>query len=332
MIDFNEKNILVTGGAGFIGSNLALYLQKNFPKCQVVVFDRFRSTEKFDNGNLKSLGHFKNLVDFKGEIVCGDITKKEDLEKLTSRKFDYIFHQAAISDTTASEQDEIIKTNVEAFKDIILLAKSSAAQLIYASSASVYGNLPAPHTVGKEKPLNCYAFSKLMMDNIANEISKKTSLKIIGLRYFNVYGPREFFKGKTASTVLQFGLQLLSNKPPRLFKGSDKIKRDFVYVSDVIKANILSCEASCSGVFNVGCGEARSFQEIADILQEALGTSFSYEYIPNPYKKQYQFFTEADIALSAEKLGYVPEYDLKKGILDYLPEIKRIFEEEIGEA
>ena len=329
-MDFNHKTVLITGGAGFIGSNLAFYFQENFPDAKVVVFDLFRTGETFDNGNLKSFGHYKNLKGFTGEIITGDITQKEDLQRLLDFRFDYIFHEAAISDTTVYDQKIMMETNLNAFKDLLKMAKEMGAAMIYASSGATYGNAPAPQTVGREDPANIYGFSKLAMDHLAYEWMKSSDFPIVGLRYFNVYGPREFYKNKTASMVLQFGHQILAGKNPRLFEGSDKILRDFIYIDDVIQANIKACNPQKSGVYNVGTGKARSFQDIVDILQAQLGTDLPCEYIPNPYVGQYQFFTQADIEPTREFLGYKPEVSLEEGVRRYLPEIKRLFEEEVS--
>jgi len=320
-IDFNEKKVLITGGAGFIGSNLAFYFQNNFPKCEVVVFDKFRSEETFSNGNLKSFGHFKNLIGFKGEVISGDINF--DLALLKNYKFDYIFHQAAISDTTVGDQALMVQTNVNAFKNLLDMAEGMEANMIYASSAATYGDSDV-FSIGFESPNNVYGFSKLMMDNIVTKQIQKSDIDIVGLRYFNVYGEREFFKNKTASMVLQFGLQLLDGKNAKLFEGSDKIKRDFIYIEDVIQANIKACKPKKSGVYNVGTGSARSFQDIVDILKKELHVERKDEYIPNPFVGQYQFFTQADISLSREFLGYEPRFSLEEGIKSYIEEIKRI--------
>jgi len=329
-IDFNNKTVLITGGAGFIGSNLAFYFQENYPDCKVVVFDKFRSEERFSNGNLKSFGHFKNLIGFRGEVISGDINNKEDLKRLEDFRFDYIFHQAAISDTTVQDQKIMIDTNVNAFKDLLDLAVSQKAGMIYASSGAVYGKLPAPHKVGIESPANIYGFSKLMMDNLAYDYMKRVDIPIVGLRYFNVYGPREYFKNKTASMVLQFGLQILKGERPRLFEGSDKIKRDFVFVEDIIQANIKACMPKRSGVYNAATGIARSFKDIVDILCDELKIYPEYEYIPNPYVKQYQFFTQADIEPTKELLGYEPRFTLEEGIKADIEYIRKIYEEEMG--
>jgi len=317
-IDFNNKQVLITGGAGFIGSNLAFYLQEKFPQCEVVVFDKFRSEETFSNGNLKSFGHFKNLLGFRGEVISGDINS--DLGLLKNYKFDYIFHQAAISDTTVSDQALMVQTNVNAFKDLLDIAVEMKANMIYASSAATYGDSDT-FSIGYEKPNNVYGFSKLMMDNLAKKYMEEIS--VVGLRYFNVYGEREFFKNKTASMVLQFGLQLLDGKNAKLFEGSDKIRRDFIYIDDVIHANIKACKPKKSGVYNVGTGNARSFQDIVDILKNELHINRKDEYIPNPFVGQYQFFTEADISLSEEFLDYKPRFSLEEGIKSYIEEIKK---------
>lgn len=328
--ELENKTILITGGAGFIGSNLAFYFQENHPKAKVVVVDSFRSTELLSNGNLKSFGHFKNLIGFRGEVISGDINDKDLLLSLESKyKFDYIFHEAAISDTTALEQDLMIKTNVNAYKDLLDLALTHGANMIYASSAATYGNAPSPQMVGREAPQNVYGFSKLCMDNLSREYMKNSDIKIVALRYFNVYGAREYFKNSTASMILQFGHQILNGKNPKLFEGSDKILRDFIYIEDVIQANIKAMNTKESGIFNVGTGKARSFQDIVDILQHELKTDLACEYIPNPYIGSYQFHTEADISTTKEILGYEPRFEMEDGIKAYVGEIRRIYEQEV---
>ncbi len=328
--DLIDKTILITGGAGFIGSNLAFYFQNNHPQSNVIILDSFRSGEMLSNGNLKSFGHFKNLIGFTGEIISGDINDKDLLLDLEiNYKFDYIFHEAAISDTTALEQDLMIKTNVNAYKDLLDLAVAHDANMIYASSAATYGNAESPQKVGREAPQNVYGFSKLSMDNLSREYIKDTDISIVGLRYFNVYGPSEYFKNTTASMVLQFGHQLLGGKNPRLFEDSDKILRDFIYIEDIIQANVKAMQPKESGIYNVGTGKARSFQDIVDILQKELGTAFTCEYMPNPFIGSYQFHTEADITTSKEFLGYEPAYEMEDGIKAYVSEIRRMYEEEV---
>ena len=320
-INFNNKTILITGGAGFIGSNLAFYFQNNYPESHIVIFDCFRNGELLSNGNLQSFGHYKNLIGFKGDVICGNINNKKDIATLSDFKFDYIFHQAAISDTRAYNQELVFQTNINSFYDFIQIAKKNNSILIYASSAATYGSLPSPQKIGVESPENPYGYSKFAMDQIAYRF--RNDIQVIGLRYFNVYGNKEFYKGKTSSMVIQLGHQILSNKPPKLFKGSDKIFRDFIFIDDVIQANLKACQSKSNGVFNVGTGLPRSFQDIADLLQLELGTEMETDYFLNPYEG-YQMHTQADITLTKEKLGFKPIMTLESGIKSYIPEIKRL--------
>lgn len=196
--------------------------------------------------------------------------------------------------------------------------------MIYASSATTYGNLKK-FEVGKEVPNNIYEFSKFAMDNLVKYYIKNHSdIKIVGLRYFNLYGSREYFKNKTSSMVLQF----LSGKNAQLFEESDEIKRDFTYIKNVVQANIKACQ-SPNGIYNIGTGETRSFQDIVDIFKKKLNINRKNIYIPNIYKKQYQYFTKANIKEVKQKLKYEPKYSLENGIKDYLPEIIRIYKEEL---
>lgn len=318
--DYSTANVLITGGAGFIGCNLALKLQERYPDCNITIFDRFRCSNSFPSGNAISLGHFKNLEGFMGTVITGDINNMADLERIKHQNWDCIFHQAAISDTTVSDQHLMIQTNTNSFSFFIDLAIKNDAHLVYASSAGVYGNGQAPNTVGiHENPENVYGFSKLMMDNIQRKLIKdKKYDKITGLRYFNVFGSKEYYKGTTASMILQLGIQMINKKQAKLFKHGEQ-KRDFVFIDDVIQANIKAV-GNPGGVYNVGCGTARSFNEIISILSKYLELEVPIEYIDNPYVF-YQNNTEANIDETQRVLGYMPEFDLEAGIEKYYKEI-----------
>ena len=305
--------ILVTGGAGFIGSNLVEELQKRYPNAEIAVLDNFQSA------------NFKNLLNFKGEFITGNIADKELWDYLAKNyRFDVVFHQAAITDTTVEDQKFMMEVNAQSFKYLLDTAvKNWNAKVIYASSAAVYGNCPAPmKEEGCLKPENIYGFSKLMMDNLAEKFLKEfPNAYIVGLRYFNVYGPKEAHKGKFASMVYQLAVKMMRGEKPRLFKWGEQ-KRDFVYIKDVVKANLLAMENQVRGIFNVGTGRARSFNELVEILNNVLGTNYEVEYFDNPYEF-YQNYTEADLTNAEKYLGYKPEWSLEEGVRDYIEWLKQ---------
>ncbi|MEO2068722.1 MAG: ADP-glyceromanno-heptose 6-epimerase [Desulfurobacteriaceae bacterium] len=301
---------LVTGGAGFIGSNLALELQRRYKNAEIFVLDDFSS------------GYFKNLIGFEGEIITGSITEKDTIEKLRKYNFDVIFHQAANVNTVDSNQRRMMEINCEAFKELLEVAREQKAKVVYASSAAVYGNGPAPMKVDQPMtPENVYGFSKAMMDNLAKKFIKENpEIQVVGLRYFNVYGPRETHKGKMASMVLQLTVQILKGKRPRLFKWGEQ-KRDFVYVMDCVEANIKGFESEKSGIVNVGTGRARAFNEVVEVIKKTLGINVETEYFDNPYDF-YQNFTEADLTKTKEVLGWCPTTQIEEGIPAYIDWIK----------
>lgn len=300
----NNKNILITGGAGFIGSNLVKYIENKYPTAKIVVLDKFYN------------GHFKNLIGYNGELIAGDICNKEIYKQLENYNFDYIFHQAAITDTTVLDQEKMINVNTNSFKNIIKMGLKMNSVIIYASSAAVYGNSPAPNNVGiGEIPENVYGYSKYLLDQYVLQRIETYPNTIVGLRYFNVYGPGESFKNKMSSMIYQLALQMKSGKNPRIFKNGEQ-KRDFVYVKDIVQANIKAALSNKSGIYNVGCGSARTFNDIIKTLNNTMKKDFKTEYFDNPYEF-YQDNTEADISKTTNDLNYIPEYDLEKGIQDY---------------
>ena len=308
IMNYSGKRILVTGGAGFVGSNLVKTLASQWPDADVVVLDAFVN------------GHFKNLIGFTGELIAGDLTDPRIMNDLTDRKFDVVFHQGAITDTTVSDQKKMIEVNTNTFSSLLRLCAENKAPLVYASSAAVYGNSPSPNRVGAgEVPENVYGYSKYLMDQMTLRYlnsSPAPSHPVVGLRYFNVYGPGEYYKGKMASMILQLALKMRRNITPRLFKFGDQ-RRDFVYVDDIVQANLKAGAAGISGIFNAGSGVSRTFNDIVAILNEALNTDHYIEYFDNPYPF-YQNNTCAHIEDTKAKLGYSPAYTLEQGIQDYV--------------
>ncbi len=295
--------ILVTGGGGFIGSNLVLELQKSGN--EITVIDNFSS------------GNSKNLEGFKNNLMIEDISTLDLVSKFANQNFDVIFHLASITDTTFGNADEMIRKNVDGFKNVLNFAKTLKAKLIYSSSAGVYGRGKIPMEEKQTpEPLNSYALSKKMLDDLAKEEMKKNSIIIVGLRYFNVYGSGENYKGKSASMIYQLFQQMKAGKIPKLFKYGEQ-KRDFIYVKDVNAAHFKAIEAKRSCIVNVGTGAATSFNRIIQILNHNLGMNYKPEYFDNPFDF-YQNETQSDTRLAFECLGFKSNFSIEEGIKDYL--------------
>ncbi len=292
---------LVTGGAGFIGSNLALELEKK--KYEVIVVDNLLTGSK------------NNLKGFKGKFMKIDVSKPFKLDE----DFDVIFHEAAITDPRYEDDEETIRANIEGFKNIIELAKSKKSKLIYASTAGLYGNGKVPMKEDQEKGiLSAYGKSKLMMDRMASKLFDK--MHIVGLRYFNVFGPREKYKGRPASMIYHLTKQIKEGKNPRLFKWGEQ-KRDHIYVKDAVDATINAINAK-SGIYNVGTGIATSFNEVVKILNDIFNAKLKIEYFDIPYDpKTYQSNTQADTTNAEKYLMFKAKWELKKGIKDYMREL-----------
>jgi ADP-L-glycero-D-manno-heptose 6-epimerase len=302
----SSPNFLVTGGAGFIASNLTLALQEKFPEARLTVIDDFRS------------GDFKNLRGYRGDFVAQNLATLDWREQFGDEKFDAIFHLASITDTTLHDQFVQVHDNVESFRRLLNFARPNKTRIVYASSASTYGPATAASVESNgAAPANIYAFSKTIMDNVAmREAKENPAWNIIGLRYFNVYGPREAHKGVPASMVYHLSRQMKSGQRPRIFKHGEQ-QRDFVYVQDIVEGSIRARAAKESGIYNLGSGRARSFNELIDVLNRSLGTDFKPEYIENPHE-HYQNFTQADLASVRSSLGYEPKYPLELGVADYM--------------
>jgi ADP-L-glycero-D-manno-heptose 6-epimerase len=302
----SSLNFVVTGGAGFIGSNLTLALQEKFPAARLTVVDDFRS------------GNFKNLVGYGGDFVAKNTATLDWREQFGNERFDAIFHLASITDTTLHDQFVQVHDNVESFRRLLNFARPTKTRIVYASSAAIYGAATeASLESSGAAPANVYAFSKVIMDNIARRAAAESpDWIIIGLRYFNVYGPREAHKGVPASMVYHLAQQIKAGQRPRIFKHGEQ-KRDFIYVKDAVEGSIRALDAKTSGIYNIGSGQARSFNELVDVLNKSLGTNFQPDYIDNPHA-HYQNFTQADLRNARSALGYEPRFPLEDGVRDYM--------------
>ena len=301
---------LITGGAGFIGSNLALELERRYPDIRATIIDDFRS------------GDFINLVGFRGDLVALDLASTDLRARYRAGEFQVVFHLASITDTTLADPRQMIYNNVEGFRRTAEFACQSGTPLVFASSAAVYGVCHSGKMSEDQpvRPANVYGFSKALVENLAKRhAAASRDSRIVGLRYFNVYGPGEAHKGVASSMIYQLAGQIRAGKRPRIFKYGEQ-KRDFVYVKDVVEATLLAADANHSGIFNVGSGRATSFNEVVALLNKALGTDHDPEYFDNPYS-YYQPHTEADLTRVRGELGYAPRYSIDRGIAEYAKEL-----------
>ncbi len=317
--------IIVTGGAGMIGSNIVKGLN-NSGINRIIIVDDLRDGRKFQN--ICDLD-FEDYIDF------------EDFISLIKNKFyfgniEIIFHQGACSKTTEWNGKYLMANNYEYSKTLLNWSQEIKAQFIHASSASVYGlgKNGFKERIECENPINPYAFSKFMFDryirNILKSRIKDDHNQVVSLRYFNVYGPRENHKDEMASTIFHFHNQIKRDNVCRLFEGFDgykdgEQKRDFVYVEDCVNVNLwFMNNKSKSGIFNVGTGNPETFntvsKNILDWHKENKKSDPKTKYIPFPeeLKGSYQSFTKADIT-NLRRVGYSHKfYPLKEGIYKYI--------------
>jgi len=290
--------ILVTGGTGFVGSNIALKLMELGHEVLITGSDAEQK-----------------LPGFKGKYLQPDLI---GIDWDAVGNVDAVIHEAAINDTTSLDEREMMRANVDASLALFEYAAAHGCKrIVYASSTAVYGATPAPYVEDKGlEPLNPYGLSKKVLDEKAMAFAAvHPEITVVGLRYCNVYGPRESHKGARASMIYQLAKQMAKGNP-RIFKYGEQ-KRDYIYMKDVVEANLLALEAKESSVVNCGAGEATSFNEIIAILNKTMGLDRAPEYIENPYAARYQNFTQCDMSKAKEKIGFVPKYDVQKGIADY---------------
>ena len=305
--------IIVTGGAGFIGSNIIRGLNERGRE-DILVVDNLENAEKHRNLNTLFIADF--------------VDKREFLEQLPKlNNVETIFHQGACSSTTETDGLYMMNNNYRFSKTLLHHCIEQKINYLYASSASVYGNGDAggrPPAFREERaceyPLNVYAFSKFMFDNYVRRIREqhKPASQLLGLRYFNVYGYQENHKGSMASVVYHFYRQLQAGNIIKLFEGSDHFRRDFIFIEDVVKVNMHFFDNKQSGIYNCGTGRARSFTDIAHIIR-TLEPEARIETIPFPdhLKGKYQTFTQAD-SHNLRESGYrTPFTSLEDGVATY---------------
>lgn len=307
--------IIVTGGAGFIGSNLVKALnQRGYS--DVLVVDDLTDGIKFTNIADCELLDYLDQNDFLAQIK----------NKSLSNNIEAIFHLGACSATTEWNGRYMMENNYEYSKQLFQYSIEHEIPFIYASSAAVYGN----ETVFKEdplfeKPLNVYGYSKYLFDQYVRRHLPTINSQVVGMRYFNVYGPRETHKGSMSSVAYHLNNQLLESGLVKLFAGCDGYAdgaqlRDFIYVEDTVKVKLWFLDnPAVTGIFNVGTGIAQPFNDVAKAVLDWHGRGeLQYIDFPEHLKGHYQSYTQADIS-ALRSVGYNEPFNtVADGVQKYL--------------
>tara|TARA_B100001059_G_scaffold234055_1_gene275588 strand:- start:8862 stop:9845 length:984 start_codon:yes stop_codon:yes gene_type:complete len=314
-IELSNKKILVTGGAGFIGSNLceALLEKGN----QVICMDNFATGKR---ENIEELFKDSNFT-----LIEGDIRKLGDCLKAT-KGVDYVLHQAALGSVPRSIKDPITsnEVNVSGFLNMLVAARDhEVKRFVFAASSSTYGDSQSMPKVEDiiGKPLSPYAITKYVNELYADIFSKTYGLETIGLRYFNVFGRKQDPNGAYAAVIPKFVSQLMNGESP-VINGDGNYSRDFTYINNVIQANLLSLvttnEKAINTVYNVAYGDRNTLNDLMGYLKEYL-SEFDYqisnvEVIYGPKRAGDIPHSHASVDKAKELLGYNPQFTLQKGL------------------
>ncbi len=308
--------IIVTGGAGFIGSNIVKALNER-GETDIIVVDNLTNGVKFKNIADCEIADYLDKQEFIARIKAGDSFAK---------KVKAIFHEGACSSTTEWDGKFMMENNYDYSKALLHYCLERQVPYLYASSASVYGSGSVfKESREYEQPINMYAYSKFQFDQYVRRHLPEAKSQVVGFRYFNVYGPREQHKGSMSSVAFHVNNQITENGKAKLFEGCDgygngEQRRDFVYVGDAVDVNLWFMDnPDKSGIFNLGTGRSQTFKEVAEAVIAYHGKG-EIEYIPFPehLKGRYQSFTEADIAALREDGYDAPFKTVEQGVTDYM--------------
>ncbi len=313
--------IIVTGGAGFIGSNIVKALNEQGVN-DILVVDNLKNGVKFRNIADCDIADYMDKEDFIARVQAGESF---------ADKIEAVFHEGACSSTTEWDGKFIMRNNYEYSKQLLHYCLARGIAYLYASSASVYGNGRVFREKREyEEPLNMYGYSKFLFDQYVRRLLPGAGSQIVGFRYFNVYGPREQHKGSMSSVAFHVNNQLHDTGVAKLFAGCDgygngEQRRDFVYVDDIVAVNLwFMRQPGKSGIFNLGTGRSQPFNDVAKAVLDWHGRG-KLEYIPFPghLKGRYQSFTEADIS-ALRAAGYeAPFKTVEEGVQLYMDWLHR---------
>ncbi|MBM4227210.1 MAG: ADP-glyceromanno-heptose 6-epimerase [Gammaproteobacteria bacterium] len=313
--------IIVTGGAGFIGSNLVHALNAA-GRSDILIVDDLEDGRKFANLATARIADYQDRTEFRQHL---------QRQSAWLKQAEVIYHLGACATTTEWNGRYMLDNNHAYSRDVLDACEFHGVPLVYASSAAVYGDSAlCVEEASRERPLNVYGYSKLVFDQHLRQRMASLRIPVTGLRYFNVYGPREQHKGRMASVIFHFDQQLRESGKVRLFEGSHGMAageqlRDFVHVDDVVAMTLWAGTLTdFRGVLNCGTGEAVSFNAVARALIEWHGRG-EIEYIPFPedLRAAYQAHTRADLT-AARSAGYDASFrKVEQGVRDYLDWLHR---------
>lgn len=306
--------IIVTGGAGFIGSNIVKALN-DLGRKDILVVDNLKDGTKFINLVDLDIADYCDKEDFIAQIIAGD-----DFGNIEA-----VFHEGACSATTEWDGKYIMHNNYEYSKELLHYCLASKIPFFYASSAATYGDKTEFVEERRfEGPLNVYGYSKFLFDQYVRKILPTATSPVCGFKYFNVYGPREQHKGSMSSVAFHLNNQILKGENPKLFAGSEHFLRDFVYVADVAAVNIWAWQNNVSGIFNCGTGRAESFKAVAEAVIKHHGKG-AVETIPFPdhLKSRYQKYTQADLTKLRAAGCDLKFKSVAEGVAEYMAWLNR---------
>ncbi|PIU82231.1 nucleoside-diphosphate sugar epimerase [Candidatus Micrarchaeota archaeon CG06_land_8_20_14_3_00_50_6] len=288
---------IVTGGAGFIGSNLVRKIASGGNA--VIVIDNLHT------GNEKNLEGIDNVTFVKGD--ASEILKiREDVSG--------VFHQGVYSSSPMYKENPLLVGEaVKQFTSVLEFCRKKDCGLVFASTSSLYNGIAPPHREDAKLGIcDYYSEARICMERMAALYGKLHGMRVAGMRYFSVYGPHEEHKGKYANLLTQFLIGALKGEEPVVY-GDGSQQRDFTYVDDVVSANMLAMDNGANGAFNVGTGKTYAINEMIALLGEAVGRKITPKYIENPVKN-YVGITLADTSKAKTELGFEAKVSLKEGI------------------